>query len=265
MTASLHRPSRWSKKTDQLVHHVAQRCPPGLQSELARWIEHSPRFRAFITANQDKVRKKLTTAEDEAGRLDVRAELLVAYLIVADRRFELSFEAYGARRLGPDLTVTFRANQRFNLEVTRLRTLGDAGSTKLANVISGKLRQLPGEMPNALLIAARGLALTEDSLVEAVRLLKTHTDQRDDVFFARRGFKDARDFYAQYLHLGGIFVLDEARVPAGAVFSPNREARHPLSKEAVAGLLQCLTAAHEPGSESAQRRASVAASATPPK
>ena len=81
------RPPRWSKKTDQLVRHVALRCRPGLQSEL-----------------------------------------LVANLIVADRRFELSFEAYGARRLGPDLTVAFRTNQRFNIEVTRLRTTGDAGT-----------------------------------------------------------------------------------------------------------------------------------------
>src|SRR5437879_4348415 len=94
----------------------------------------------------------------------VRAELLVAYLVTADRRFELSFEAYGARRLGPDLTVTFRTNLRFNLEVTRLRTAGDTGGdpasqdpgasvARLANVIAGKLRQLPGDIPNALVIA----------------------------------------------------------------------------------------------------------------
>src|SRR5436190_20743770 len=55
MPTSLRRGSRWSKKTDQLVQHVAQRCGPGFQSELARWLEDSPRFRAFITTNQDKV------------------------------------------------------------------------------------------------------------------------------------------------------------------------------------------------------------------
>src|ERR1700738_1421598 len=139
---STNRPTRWSKKTDQLVHHVALTCRPGLQSELAHWIESRPRFTAFITANQDKVRKKLVTADDEERRLDVRAELLVAYLILADRRLELSFEAYGARRLGPDLTVTFRTNQRFNLEVTRLRTTDDLtiwdpdlSVAKLANVV----------------------------------------------------------------------------------------------------------------------------------
>jgi hypothetical protein len=253
MTTPLRRPPRWSKKTDQLVRHVAFRCRPGLQSELGHWIENSPRFAAFITTNQDKVRKKLTTSDDEEHRLDMRAELLVAFLIVADRRFELAFEAYGARRLGPDLTVTFRANQRFNLEVTRLRSTGDAevpasqdpapGVARLANVITGKLRQLPGDIPNALLIAARGLPLDEDTLIAATRLLKTHTDRKDDAFFARRGFKDARDFYAQYLHLGGIFVLNEAIAPASAVFSANREARHPLTKEAVSALMQCLTAA----------------------
>jgi hypothetical protein len=242
-----------------------------MQSELAHWIEDSPRFRTFITNNQDKVRKKLTTSDDEEHRMDVRAELLVAYLILADRRFEISFEAYGARQLGPDLTVTFRTNQRLNLEVTRLRATGDAGNApsgllsggppsrvdgsespvrdpglgdaRLANVIAGKVRQLPGDIPNALVIAIRGLPLSDDRLVAAVRLLKIHTDRKDDSFFARRGLKDARDFYAQFLHLGGIFVLDEATAPPRAIFSPNREARHPLPKAAVSGLMQCLTSA----------------------
>jgi hypothetical protein len=230
-----------TKKTDQLVQHVAQRCRPRLRSELARWIEASPRFSVFLTTHQDKVRKKFNSTDDEEHRLDVRAELLVAYLLAADRRFELAFEAYGARRLGPDLTVTFRTNQRFNLEVTRLRMTADPGPVvaRLASVVTGKLRQLPGDTPNALVIVARGLPLDEDSLVAAMRLLKQHTDRKDDEFFARRGLKDARDFYAHYLHLGGICVLGDAT----AIFSPNRDVRHPLSKEAVSALMQCLTSA----------------------
>jgi len=229
------------------VQHVALRCRPALRSELALWLDGSPRFSAFLTTHQDKVRKKLSSSDDEEHRLDVRAELLVAALIVADRRFELAFEAYGARRLGPDLTVTFRANQRFNLEVTRLRPTADgvqdasSGVARLANVITGKLRQLPADTPNALVIVARGLALTEDTLVSALRLLKLHTDRKDDAFFTRRGLKDAGDFYAQYLHLGGIFVLDEATTPAQAIFAPNREGRHPLPRDAVPVLVQCLT------------------------
>jgi hypothetical protein len=269
MTASLRRPLRWSKKTDQLVRHVAHRCRPGLQSELGHWLDGCSRFSAMITAHQDKVRKKLTTANDEESRLDVRAELLVAYLILADRRFEISFEAYGARQLGPDLTVTYRANQRFNLEVTRLRAIGEPGDAngepvsaavprahdasgpanaepgpgvfRLANVITGKLRQLPGDAPNALVITTRGLPLSEDSVAAAARLLKTLNDRRDDSFFARRGLRNARDFYAQYLHLGGVFVLDEAAEPPRAIFVPNREARRPLPGEAVAGLTYCFS------------------------
>jgi hypothetical protein len=269
MTASLRRPPRWSKKTDELVRHVALRCRPGLQSELGHWLEDRSRFRAFITANQDKVRKKLSTTDDEDNRLDVRSELLVAYLLLADRRFELSFEAYGARRLGPDLSVTYRTNQRFNLEVTRLRATADPGNAggalvsgvppasdessgpaggepgpgvaRLANVITGKLRQLPGDVPNALVITTRGLPLSEETLAAAARLLKMHTDRKDDAFFARRGLRNARDFHAQYLHLSGIFVLDEAVAAPCAIFSPNREARRPLSREAVAALSVCLT------------------------
>jgi hypothetical protein len=243
---------RWSKRTDELVRQVALRCRPGLQSELGHWLENRPRFRAFITANQDKVRKKLTTASDEESRLDVRSELHVAYLILADRRFELSFEAYGARRLGPDLTVTFRANQRFNLEVTRLRAVVDArpageepgpAIARLANVITGKLRQLPGDVPNALVISTQGLALSEAHVAAAARLLKMYSNQQDDLFFARRGFFRARDFSAHYRGLSGVFVLDEVTGPPGVVFTANREARHPLPKEAVAGLTVCLTSA----------------------
>jgi hypothetical protein len=129
--------------------------------------------------------------------------------------------------------------------VTRLRdpATDDPGSgvARLANVITGKLRQLPGDIPNALVIAARGLALDEDTVTSAARLLKMHTDSKDDAFFARRGLKDARDFYAQYLHLGGVIVLDEATAPARAIFLPNREARHPLPQEAFLLLMQCLT------------------------
>jgi hypothetical protein len=242
------RPTRWSKKTDELVRSVAQGSRPALQSELGQWLEESPRFRAFVTAHQDKVRKKLSTTSEES-RLDVRAELLVAYSILADRRFELAFEAYGARQVGPDLTVTYRANQRFNLEVTRVRAVADAdmataepGSSvaRLANVVAGKLRQLPGDAANALLIATRGLAVDEESLAAATRLLKMHNDRNDDAFFARRGLKTARDFYSQYLRLGGVVVLDEAPTPPGAIFYANREARRALPPEAVAALMVCL-------------------------
>src|SRR5207248_6474803 len=104
-------------------------------------------------------------------------------------------------------------------------TTVDTRDARLANHITGKLRQLPGDLPNALVITTRGLQVSEQSLAAAVRLLKLHSDARDDLFFTRRGFRNARDFYAHYLHFSGIFVLDEAAVPLGTFFFANREAR----------------------------------------
>jgi hypothetical protein len=218
---------------------VAGGCRPSLQSELGRWIESRPRFGAFVTAHQDKVRKKLRAADDADSRLDVRAELVVAYRLLGDTRFELAFESYGSQQRGPDLSVTFRVNQRFNLEVTRLRS-SDLPVVRLANVVVAKVRQMPAEAPNGLVIVARDLAADEDVLASALRLLKQHTDAKDDAFFARRGLRDARDFHALYLRLGGIFVFDEAAETSTAVFAHNPEARHPLPSEALTATLNAL-------------------------
>jgi hypothetical protein len=203
-----------------------------LQSELGHWIDDSPRFGAFVAANQDKIRKKLSNADGTDGRLDVRAELWVAHLLLADRRFDVIFEGYGSQRAAPDLSVTYRANLRFNLEVTRLRSAPDV--TRLANVLVAKVRQLPAELPNALVIAGHELALTETQVNAAARLLKAHADGRDDAFFAHRGFPNARTFVNHCLRLSGVVVLDDA---AAAVFWANREARHPLAVEIVTRLL----------------------------
>jgi hypothetical protein len=215
------------------VRTIALGVRPGLQSELGHWIEGSSRFGDFVTAHQDKIRKKLSTTDEEA-RQDVRAELVVAHALLADRRFELAFEAYGAGHIGPDFSVTFRANQRFNLEVTRLRGIETPDPSRIANVIAGKLRQLPGDRANGLVIAAN--ALTDDVVGAALRELKAHADARDDAFFARRALKTARDAYAQYLYLSAVFALTDA----GTSYIENREARRPLPPEALSALTACF-------------------------
>jgi len=60
------RPTRWSKKTDELVRTVAGRCRPRLQSELGHWMEDNPRFQSFVVAHQDKERKKRAAADHES-------------------------------------------------------------------------------------------------------------------------------------------------------------------------------------------------------
>lgn len=224
MVAPSRRPLRWSKKTDELVRHVAQHTRPSLQSELGNWMEDNSRFRSFISDHQDKVRKKLS-ASDEQARMDVRSELRVAYLVLHDRRFQLKFEAYGAGQRGPDLSIIFRENQRFNLEITRLRATEYTDTeTRLANVISGKLRQLPIDVPNVLVVTTNELSLDEDTLAAAIQLIK------------RQRFQTAPGLQAQYPRLSGVLALDERASAAGVVFAPNREARHPLAAEVVVAI-----------------------------
>jgi hypothetical protein len=218
------RPTRWTKKTDDLVRLVAGRCRPRLQSELGHWMEDNSRFQSFVVAHQDKIRKKLST-DDEEARQDVRAELLVAEHLLLDRRFEVTFEAYGAQRLGPDLSVAYRTNDRFNLEITRVRTVEGLDVGKLAQVIAGKLRQMPVETANALIVVGRELGLAAESLPTAARLLRSQM---------------AGEVAAQYPRLGGVLVLDEAGQPMAAGFWPNREARHALTAQAVTALMACF-------------------------
>ena len=71
--------------------------------ELIGWLAGSSRFRAFAGTYRDKIHKKLRNASDPEAARDVRAELQVARLLLADRRFEVAFEAYGSGKVGPDL------------------------------------------------------------------------------------------------------------------------------------------------------------------
>jgi hypothetical protein len=78
----------------------------------------------------------------------------------------------------------------------------------------------------------------DETVRSALKILKAHTDEKDDAFFTRRGLKDARHFYAQFLHLAGVFVLDEGR---SVFFVVNRDARSPLSSEVVRRLTDALS------------------------
>jgi hypothetical protein len=220
-------------KAEQLVRYVALGSQPGLQVELGHWIEQNARFAAFVSANQDKIRKKFSTAADAGVRLDVRVELLVAHALLADRRFEIAFEPYGARHGGPDLSVTYRANQRFDLEITRVHSSASQVA-RLAGIVATKVRQLSTGVPNAVVVVGRDLDIADNALAEAMRLLKHRATESDDAFFVSRGLKNARDFAARYVRLSGIFVLDE---PMSTAYAPNAEARHPLPAETVLRML----------------------------
>jgi hypothetical protein len=209
--------------------------------ELATWLAGSARFRVFAEAHRDKIRRKLRGAADAEARQDVRAELRVAHLLVADKRVHLKFEAYGSGKAGPDFTVSYRGARNFNLEVTRLRrapVAGGAGGQLLA-----KLRQLPPSVPNVLLVAIEGDGAEAFDIAAATRSLRARADSKDEAFFLGRGYEGARGFYERYLRLGAVLVWCEgATGDARAALWTNRSARIAFPERAGRACLSCLRA-----------------------
>jgi hypothetical protein len=212
-----------------------------LAVELAGWLTGSARFRGFAEENRAKIRKKLRGATDPEARLDVRAELRTAHLLLADRRFELAYEAYGSGRSGPDFTVTFHGSKSFNVEVTRLR--GSAPQSGPIWQLLAKLRQLPPSAPNVVLVAIEGRSAEALDVAGSLREFRAHADSKDAAFFESRGFAGTREFNERYLRLGAVLVWAEAAAAdARAAAWINRSARIALPDHAAQACLACLWA-----------------------
>jgi hypothetical protein len=200
-------------------------APDAPLAELPDWLAESPRFRSFVEANRDKIRKKVRGAESPDARLDVRAELRVAALVLADRRFELAFEAYGAGRRGPDFTATSRG-RAFNIEVTRRRP--GPGDGALERAILAKLRQLPPSVSNVVVVAVDDPSGAPDP-GPVLRELRQRADRRDEGFFAARGLEGAAAFHAGLLRLAAVVAWSEgAEASTRVATSANASARIPL-------------------------------------
>ena len=256
-TAALHLQARRSNGTpaSPSVERLAQSLleqeisdAPG--AELVEWLAASPRFRAFAETYRDKIRKKLRSASDTERRRDVRAELQIARLLLADRRFELEFEAYGSGKVGPDLTVWFRGARSFNLEITRRR--GTPDPSGIGSTVLAKLRQLPPSVPNALLIAIDADQAHAVDVAGLARAIRARADAKDEAFFTERGFDGTRGFYERYLRLGAVFVRAEAAASdARATVWTNGSARIAMPETAARAALACLGA---PGVSAARGR-----------
>lgn len=208
-----------------------------LAGELSVWLTRSPRFRVFVEQHRDKIRKKLRGAVDADARRDVRMEVSVAQLLLADRRMELQFEAYGSGRAGPDFTATL-GGDRFNLEVTRLR--GEPAAAGFGGLLA-KLRQLPPSVPNGVILAIDGAYASAYDVASAVTGLRDRADAPDDAFFIGRGFHGARGFRERLARLGIAFVFAESAVgDARAVAWTNTAARIALPSRAARACLACL-------------------------
>lgn len=177
-----------------------------LALEVNGWLTASRRFRAFADAHRDKIRKKLRRASDAEARRDVRTELRVASLLLAERAVELAFEASGPAG-GPDFTIAMAGQRPVNLEVTRLRRPPEP--EHIGRAVLAKLRQLPPGVPNVLLLATETGGVRPGAPEAAIWALRARADAKDEAFFARHGFVGGRGFYDRFLRLGAILVWAE--------------------------------------------------------
>lgn len=223
---------------DDLLDSIFAGLPSGFVSEFERWVRGSRRFKAFALSHRSKIRTKLKNVRDEGGLQDLQAELEAAFLLLHEERFALDYEAYvAAKQRGPDFTVTYKANVRFNVEVRRIRGLewddraSDARLSKLMAVLCDKVGQMPAGIVNLLWLKAEQDVSTAD-LAQAERYLRQLAESKAEDYFTRRGFASAAAFLRQSGQLSAIALHQMD----GMTFWLNPHARHKTPPDLLTAL-----------------------------
>ncbi len=126
-----------------LGHPLASRCAVELAG--------SPRFGAFLERYRGKIGRKVRSLEKPERWPDLWLELWTAARLLADRRFEVAYESFGARKVrGPDLTLTFRTHTICHVEIKHVHT--ELSFAKWAEIVCTKLGQLPAGATSVLLV-----------------------------------------------------------------------------------------------------------------
>jgi hypothetical protein len=212
-----------------------------LVERCARWFAASSRFRAFIAANKDKVRKKVHGIGDSEGMRDLQLELDTAYHLLLDRRFELEYEKYLAGKIrGPDFTVVVKDKGAFNVEVKRLRSAGEF--RQWADAICDKLDQMPPSIPNILLVGTASATRKSLDAPQALARLRRLAEANDDNVFTQRGLPTARAYLRESVRLSGVLHCRAWDDEAGREVTLwlNAQAKHALASDEPKALLRCM-------------------------
>lgn len=207
-----------------LIAYLFEGQPHPLFAELLQWMETSPRFTAFVDTYRDKIRKKLRITRDPESILDLRSELDTARGLLGDRRLDIQYEPYAsAKRRGPDFAVTYRTNQKFNVEVARMRMPTEERFLRLLLYKLGQMR--PG-MPNLLVIHTENELAHSLNLDTLMQNIKLQSEKKDPAFYKLSRYASPAAFYKDFLHLSAILIW--AAEPQTWV---NKQARPPLAAE----------------------------------
>jgi hypothetical protein len=211
-------------------HPLASRC--------AAQMLVCPRFTAFLDRNRTKIRKKARTLQGPTTWHDLWLELWTAARLLADRRFELAYEAYAARKVrGPDLTATFRTHVICHIEIKHVRAELDAA--KWAEVLCAKLGQFPSGAINVLLVGTGAQVAAPCTAEAALRELGRLAQRGTDAAFQRYGLEGARDYARQIVRLSGVLRAADWDLASAAQHTLWRHpaARHALPPDLARALL----------------------------
>ncbi len=222
---------------DELRRYLFEGSQNRLQAQVGAWLAELPRFRAFVEAHRDKIRKKVRMMGEEEARCDLLVELGAGYRLSREKRITLAYEPFAAHKArGPDYVVTYTTKFNFTVEVTRLRVACDFA--RWADVICAKLMQLPPAQPNVVLVATGAGQCADFDLAQPLGALRALAERKEDAFFSLRGWRDARDFLRQLPRLSAVLWWDGWDAPTGGAWTLwlNAQAKHPLPNEARSAL-----------------------------
>jgi hypothetical protein len=228
--------------TDELINYVLGSKTHRLARTMADWLNGSRPFTTFVSANRDKIRKKVRTTADSESLLDLRLELETAYLLLQEKKLSLVYEPIQPKRSrSPDFAVTYTTSVTFLVEVTRQRAAveveaetADSPTTpqvdeRLADTICSKLGQLLPQQSNILVVGVESGPMTSDDLRATMARLQQRAEQADDTFLRRYRLRDRADFFRHYQRLSEVLVRGSqvsATEPTAVWVNP--QAKHAL-------------------------------------
>lgn len=240
---------------EQLLDYLFDNTPQThiLAAPMSRWIELSPRFKAFAATYRDKIRKKIRVTQNDAGIKDLEAELEAAFWLLQEKRFTVAYEPYSSEKTrAPDFAVTFKS-YTFNVEVTRmgtregeqrLYTTEDITTTtldpeqvggRLTDTVCDKLGQMRPGMINLLLVMMDSNFFRVLDIHQAMAQLRVQAERKEAGLFGRYGFVNAADFFKYYLRLSGVLVRNAGEPgkesgTAESLLWLNKQTKHPLAR-----------------------------------
>jgi len=227
-----------------------------LSGPFEHWLTTSKPFTSFTQTYQQKIRKKIRTAQDPEELYNLYCELRTAYLLLQEARFAVEYEPFTKQSgRSADFAVTYRTRTPFHVEVTRLRLSQQEqplaeqepaevssgleesmelarryGRRRLADVACDKLGQLSSNTPNVLVMWVQRKVMQEGDMEQALTALKRRAEQRDADLLARYDFRNPADFMRHYQRLSIVLVqsLQAQEADKPPLVWANGAARYPL-------------------------------------